>query len=98
MNHELIRQLREICDSDKLPLKTKLERISEGLKSCLNIGICFCEIKGKRWSYVAGSGEAICGNNRVQLTANWGIVTENNLDLNDDFQSCLNIIRKIITR
>jgi len=98
MNHDLIRHLRKICDDDKLPLKTKLEMISEVLESFLNIGICFCEIKGKRWSYVIGSGEAICGNNRMKLTDNWGIVTEKILGLNDDFQSCLNIVIKIITR
>ena len=98
MNHDLIKQLREICDDDKLSLKTKLARISEGLRSFLKVGICFCEIKGKRWSYVAGSGAAICGNNRVQLTDNWGIVTEQNLRLNENFQSCLDIFRKIITR
>jgi len=97
MNHDLIKQLREICDDDKLSLKTKLARISEGLRSFLKVGICFCEIKGKRWSYVAGSGAAICGNNRIRLTDNWGIVTERNLSLNENFQAYLGILRKIVT-
>ena len=97
MNHDLIKQLREICDDDKLSLKTKLARNSEGLWSFLKVGICFSEVKGKRWSYVARSGAAICSNNRIRLTDNWGIVTERNLSLNENIQAYLDILRKIVT-
>lgn len=66
--------------------------------SGLNIGVWFCEIKGKRWSYVAGNGEAIGGNNRLQLTDYWGAITDRNVDSNADFQSCLNIVCNILRR
>jgi len=73
----------------------KLNEISSELSSLFQMNVYFCEIKGKRWSFIAGSEKAIYTSNRFQLTNRWGIITDN-VSLNDDWTSILELIRTFL--
>lgn len=76
--------IRQLANSEsKKSFVAKLNKISSELSSLFQINVYFCEIKGKRWSFIAGSEKALYTSNRFQLTNRWGIITDN-ISVNDD--------------
>jgi ethanolamine utilization protein EutP (predicted NTPase) len=80
-----------------LPLKEKISLLAHDLKDYFHTDIYFCEIMGKRWSFVAGSGNIINGIHRLKLTNHWGIIADIDLTQNSDISLIINLIRKILT-
>lgn len=79
--NDFIRQLDN--SESKKSFVAKLNEITSELSSLFQMNVYFCEIKGKRWSFVAGSDSAVLASNRFQLTNSWGIITDN-ISVNDD--------------
>jgi len=93
----LLRYIQTVTGNGELPLSTKLTMLAKELSAYLKTEIYFCEIKGKRWSFVAGSDKTVYGSMRLQLNDNWGIISELDLIQNDDNQLIFNMIKDLIT-
>jgi len=81
----------------ELQLNTKLTKIANELSAHFDAEIYFCEIKGKRWSFVAGSGDTVYGSHRFQLNEKWGIISDHELTQDSDNQLIINMIRGILS-
>jgi len=80
-----------------MQLNSKLTKIAKELSTHFDTEIYFCEIKGKRWSFVAGSGDIVNGSNRFQLNEKWGIISDRELSQRNDNQLIFNMIRGILS-
>lgn len=92
--NDFIRQLANF--ESKKSFVAKLNEITSELSLLFQMNVYFCEIKGKRWSFVAGSEKAIYTSNRFQLTDRWGIITDNISVDNDEWTLILELIRTFL--
>jgi len=60
-----------------------LEKITEWVYIEFQVNIYFCEIKGKRWSFIAGRQNVLSAPNRIKVNDHIGIIAEDN-DIQDD--------------
>ncbi|MFA4839633.1 MAG: hypothetical protein WC703_09180 [Candidatus Neomarinimicrobiota bacterium] len=67
---------RKIQDSAEL--KKKLTIFAEKLKNELGADVCFCEIFGNRWSYVAGNQAIDFPQRRIRLNDKIGLIVSEN--------------------
>ena len=89
--------IRQLANSEsKKSFVAKLNEITSELSSLFQMNVYFCEIKGKRWSFVAGSERTVLASNRFQLTDKWGIITDNVSVDDDEWQSRLELIRAFL--
>lgn len=63
-------------------LPSALNAFSDLVKKELNSQISFCELFGKRWSFMAGSDGSYNAKQRTKLTSDYGLIYEKN-DLSD---------------
>jgi len=80
-----------------MQLNSKLTKIAKELSTHFDTEIYFCEIKGKRWSFVAGSGETVYGSWRLQLNNRWGIISTRDLAKESDIYLINDMIRGILS-
>jgi hypothetical protein len=92
--NDFIRQLANF--ESKKSFVAKLNEITSELSLLFQMNVYFCEIKGKRWSFVVGSEKAIYTSNRFQLTDRWGIITDNISVDNDEWTLILELIRNFL--
>lgn len=93
----LLRYIQTVTGNDELPLSAKLTMLAKELSAYLKTEIYFCEIKGKRWSFVAGSDKTVYGSMRLQLNDNWGIISERKIVQDGDNQIIFNMINDLLT-
>ena len=93
----IIDYIQLVSGNVELPFRTKLTMIAKELSIYFNTEIYFCKIKGKRWSFVAGSGDTVYGSNRFQLNETWGVISDRELPQDDDTQLIYNMIRGMLT-
>ena len=97
MNKSVVENIKVICDDESLSLVEKLAKIAADLNDSYGFKIYFCEIIGKRWSFVAGSGDIVNGTHRFKITENCGIISDRELPQDDDTQLIYNMIRGMLT-
>jgi len=91
----IIEHIQSIILNDEIQLNSTLAKIAQELSVYFDTEIYFCEIKGKRWSYMAGSGDTVYGSNRIQLTEKWCIISDRERSQHNDNQLIFNMIRGI---
>ncbi|PIS27919.1 MAG: hypothetical protein COT43_08020 [Candidatus Marinimicrobia bacterium CG08_land_8_20_14_0_20_45_22] len=64
---------------DSIELKKRLITLTEKLKNEFGVDVCFCEIFGKRWSYVAGNQTIGFPHRRIRLNDKIGLIIGENL-------------------
>lgn len=87
----------DIFENAEWSLLAKLTAIADELSICFNTGIYFCEIKGKRWSFFAGSSDTVFGSKRFQVNDKWGIISDFDFDQYTDSHLIINIIRGMLS-
>jgi len=95
MRFDIEKRIRDI-NSREIPLKDRLQLIALELKDYLNADIYFCEIIGKRWSYVVGSGDILDEIHQLKISDKWGIMSDKNLALNKDMDIIINLIKEAL--
>lgn len=89
--------IRQLADSESnKSFVAKLNKITSELSSLFQMNVYFCEIKGKRWSFIAGSESAVLASNRFQLTDRWGIITDHIPVDDDKWTLILGLIRTFL--
>jgi len=89
--------IQVVSVNDELPLEKKLTMIAKELSIYFDTEIYFCEIKGKRWSFAAGSGDTVYGSKRFQLNEKWGIISDRELTQDGKTQLIYDMIRGTLT-
>lgn len=92
-----VERIRDICFQNKGTLQHKLLCIAKELADYLETGIYFCEIRGRRWSFVAGSADVLCGSYRLQLSEKWGLISEREITLSHPVQLIISMIQEMLT-
>ncbi|MDO9548889.1 MAG: hypothetical protein Q7J65_08015 [Candidatus Marinimicrobia bacterium] len=96
-SNRFVDRVQLVSENDELSFREKLMMITNELSTYFDSEIYFCEIKGKRWSYVAGSADTVYGSIRFPLTNKWGIILDHELVQDSDSQLIFNMIRGILT-
>lgn len=96
-NQEIAARIQEIGHQGKTTLKEKLQRIAEELADYLETGVYFCGIRGKRWSFVAGSGDVLSGSHRIRLSETWGLISDRELKQDQFIRLIISMIREVLT-
>ncbi|MBN2600383.1 MAG: hypothetical protein JXR87_00155 [Candidatus Marinimicrobia bacterium] len=89
-------RIQKTKNSD-LSRKGKLVLLAHELADHFKTDIYFCEIKGKRWSFVAGSDKTVYGSWRFQLNDRWGIISTRKLAEEKDIHLINDMIRGILS-
>lgn len=90
-------KVKSIINDRSLLLVDKLTKISEVLSEHLNARIYFCGIRGKRWSFVAGSGDVLSGSHRFRLSETWGLISDRELKQDQFIRLIISMIREVLT-
>jgi len=93
----IFEQIRNIYLNDEMQLNTKLTKIAKELSMYFDTEIYFCEIKGKRWSFVAGNSETVYGSWRLKLNDRWGIISTRELAKESDIHLINDMTRGILS-
>jgi hypothetical protein len=91
------KKILDISKNERLTLQAKLTAIARELSSWYRTGIYFCEIKGRRWSFFAGSDELVDGSRRLQVCDRWGIISGHEFEKNSDDHLIINIIKGMLS-
>lgn len=89
--------IRLIANDGALSLVEKLTQIAEVLSGVLNARIYFCEIIGKRWSYVAGSGDITDRQFRWKINDSWGLISDVDLSQNHVMNVIVNLFKEMLS-
>ena len=83
--------------NDEMQFNSKLTKIAKELAAYFDTEIYFCEIRGKRWSFVAGSTGTVYGSWRFQLNDRWGIISTKELTKKSDIDLINGMMRGILS-
>lgn len=77
-------------------LYSALNALSDLVEKELNSHISFCELFGKRWSFIAGSDGSYNAKQRTELTADYGLIYEKNDLSEQELNQIVKLSKKII--
>ena len=75
----------------------KLEAITQWIYIEYQTNVYFCEIKGKRWSYITGRSNILYAAESYTINDNIGIVAEENNIGTENWNTLIPIIKRIIS-
>jgi hypothetical protein len=78
--------------------KELLKLISKWIYNEFNIKTCFCEIIGKRWSFITVINELIITDYSSKITDNLGIITENISVKPDVWQEIISSLKQLLNQ
>ncbi|HCK99481.1 MAG TPA: hypothetical protein DHW42_05170 [Candidatus Marinimicrobia bacterium] len=81
----------------ELSFKSKLAALAHEIESIYKINVYFCEIKNRRWSFYAGSNEAILAPHHTRINEKWGIITDKISISDPEWESVIKFICKFIS-
>lgn len=84
--------------NSNLSFKTKLAALTHEIESIYRINVYFCEIKNRRWSFYAGSSEAILAPHHTQINEKWGIISDKISISDSEWKSMIEFISKFISK
>ncbi len=73
----------------------KLNLISDWILKEYDIKTCFCEIIGKRWSFIAGTNEFLVSEYSTKITDTLGIIAENIKIKQETWEKIINNIKNL---
>lgn len=76
--------------------KEKMEQIAQWVYIEFQVNIYFCEIMGKRWSFVAGRNNILSVHHRHQVNSTIGLIAEENDIVSDSWEILLKVIRQLL--
>ena len=91
----IFNELKEIANGSN-DLTDKLNGISEWLSRNFHIECAFCELLGRRWSYVAGSNGVIAPQERIVLNENLGMMVDSSAVDIDGWNDVVEAIKEVI--
>ena len=77
-------------------LSSALNAFSKLVKEELHSQISFCELYGKRWSFMAGSDGSYNAKQRTKLTSDYGLIYEKNDLSEQELNQIEKLSKKII--
>ncbi len=89
------KQLAAVIDPD-WDLNQKLKKIAQWLDATHNIELYFCQILGKRWSFIAGRSDLYAPQRKVCLTDQYGMVLEDKQLSEKQLEQLTKAVRRII--
>lgn len=92
----MVVRIREICFQNEGTLQHKLQCIAKELADYLEAEVYFCEIRGRRWSFVAGSADVLCGSYRLRLSDKWGLISEREITPCHPVQLIISMIKEVL--
>lgn len=74
----------------------RLERIASWIFIEFQVNVYFCEIMGKRWSYLAGRNNIIDTGEKTPLTTNLGMIAEANDVRSDTWEALRSALVRVL--
>ncbi len=62
--------------NNNFSLIDKLNIMVDHFREHYDVEVCFCEIIGKRWSFIAGDANSHLPQRRIQMTENLGLIID----------------------
>lgn len=87
----------QIIDNNE-ELKSALEKFSQRISEKYNAKILFCELYGKRWSYLAGSEEDFATKQRYKINDFYGIIYEKRKFRDNEIREIIDLSENIIEK
>jgi hypothetical protein len=70
-------------------LKERYENVADFFYTHYEMKIYFCQLFGKRWSFIAGKDDIFCEDKRIILSKKLGIIIENNQFSDDEWKNVI---------
>lgn len=75
--------------------KDAFEKIAQWVYIEFQVNIFFCDIMGKRWSFIAGRQNVLSAPNRIPINEQLGIIAEDNTIKQDTWDALTRSIRQL---